>query len=293
MTILGSHSGKFHADDVFAIATLSLIHQDYKILRSRDPKVWAQCDYLVDVGGVYDHDNKIYDHHFRNGPAYEDGLPMSSVGLIWKHYGAEACQSQEIADRICHKLIRTLDAHDNGIKLTERASEFPDVGDVSISGLVAVMNPTDFSRADEVFAQEVTRAREVLKAYIAKATKWFNSKQETVEAIAKANHEKKAYIEISENCNFMEHLLKSEKGSDILFAMYPNDGKWYARTISSTLGSFEDRKSFPDAWAGLRDEDFSKAANIPDGVFCHHSCFICGSYSHESTTKLVEAAIKA
>ena len=85
----------------------------------------------------------------------------------------------------------------------------------------------------------------------------------------------------------------SEKADKILFAMYPNDGKWYSRTISSTLGSFEDRKSFPDKWAGLRDEEFSQAANIPDGVFCHHSCFICGSYSHESTVKLVEQAIQA
>ncbi|MCM8536289.1 MAG: MYG1 family protein [Lentisphaeraceae bacterium] len=293
MTILGSHSGKFHADDVFAIAALSLLHPDYKILRSRKSEDWAKCDYLVDVGGVYDHANKIYDHHFKNGPTYEDGLPMSSIGLVWKHYGSEICQSPEIAERICWKFIRTLDAHDNGIELTTKADNGFSVGDVSVSSLVAVMNPTDFSKADEVFEQEVNRAREVLKAYIAKAQKWFASKQETVDSIKRANAEGKRYLEVSENCNFMEHLLSTEEGKNILFVMYPNDEKWYARTVSEKLGSFNDRKSFPNEWAGLRDEGFSEIANIPDGVFCHHSCFICGSHSHESTTKLVQQAIQA
>ncbi|MCH2204950.1 MAG: MYG1 family protein [Lentisphaerales bacterium] len=293
MTTLGSHSGKFHADDVFAIAALSILHPDYEIIRSRDPEDWAKCDYLVDVGGVYDHEKKIYDHHFRNGPTYEDGLPMSSVGLIWKHYGADICQSAEIAERICKKLIRTLDAHDNGIELTVKADNGYSVSDVSVSALLSVMNPSDFSKADEVFEEEVIRARKVLLAYIAKAQKWFNSKQETLEAISKANSAAKKYIEVSQECNFMEHLLNSEDGNEILYVMYPNDGKWYARTVAGDLGSFDDRKSFPDKWAGLRDEEFSKVAGIPDGVFCHHSTFICGSYSHESTVKLIEMAIEA
>jgi uncharacterized UPF0160 family protein len=64
MITFGSHNGNFHADDVFAIAALSILHSEYRILRSRDPEVWAQCDYLVDVGGVYDHKNKIYDHKY-------------------------------------------------------------------------------------------------------------------------------------------------------------------------------------------------------------------------------------
>lgn len=293
MTILGSHSGKFHADDVFAIAALSIIHPEYKILRSRDPEEWAKCDYLVDVGGVYNHEKRIYDHHFRNGPTYEDGLPMSSVGLVWKHYGEEICGSKGIADRICRKFIRTLDAHDNGIELTVKADNGFSVSDVSVSALLSVMNPSDYSKADEVFEEEVKRARKILMAYIAKAKKWFDSKQETIEAINKAVSEGKQFIEVSQECNFMEHLLNCNDGKDILYVMYPNDGKWYARTVAKSLGSFDDRKSFPDNWAGLRDDEFSKKAGIPDGVFCHHSCFICGSYSHESTVKLIEMSIEA
>lgn len=33
--------------------------------RSRDPAVLGTCDIVVDVGAVYDHEKKRYDHHQR------------------------------------------------------------------------------------------------------------------------------------------------------------------------------------------------------------------------------------
>jgi uncharacterized UPF0160 family protein len=291
MTIIGSHSGNFHADDVFAVAALSILHPNYQILRSRDPKVWSQCDYLVDVGGVYEHENCIYDHHFRNGPTYNDGLKMSSIGLIWKHYGREICQSQTLADRVCQKIIRTLDAHDNGLTLTQKIEGIPNVNEVSISTIISAMNPPNLKNVDKVFAQEVCKARDILQAYIANAKKWQASREEVLLALKGAGESQ--YLEVSENCNWMEHLLTADQKKQILFVLYPSDGKWYSRTVSVSKGSFESRKNFPQSWAGLRDDEFSKEAGISDGVFCHHACFICGSYSKESTIKLIQQAIKS
>jgi uncharacterized UPF0160 family protein len=290
---IGTHSGSFHADDVFAIATLSFIYPEYEIIRSRDEEVLGQCDYLVDVGGVYDHENKIYDHHFRNGPAYEDGLAMSSVGLIWKHYGEKVCGNQDIADRVCQKLIRSLDANDNGVTLSQPVEDDFGISEVSISGIIAIMNPPDLENVDEVFGTEVIRAKAILEAFIAKAKHWYNSKAEVDEVVAKALQNKRQYIEVSEGCNWMEHLLNNEDGQNILFACFPNGPKWYARTVSVVPKSFDSRKDFPEAWAGLRDEEFSKAAGIDDGVFCHHGLFICGAGSRESILKLLELAIQA
>lgn len=293
MTTFGSHNGNFHADDVFAIGALSLLHPEYKILRSRDPKVWAQCDYLVDVGGVYDHEKKIYDHHFKDGPTYEDGLRMSSIGLVWKHYGPQICGSKEVAERVCRKLIRTLDAHDNGINLTQRAEGIPDVNEVSISTIVAAMNPPNLENVDEVFAVEAAKAADILNAYIANAKKWFASKEEVENSLQKSLDADLQYMEVGENCNWMEHLLNAEGCEPILFVLYPSDGKWYSRTVPVAKDSYESRKNFPEEWGGLRDEEFSQVAGIPDGVFCHHARFICGSLSKESTTKLIQASIEA
>lgn len=291
--VFGTHSGTFHADDVFAVAALSLLHPQYEILRSRAPEVWAKCDYLVDVGGLYNHEKKIYDHHFKDGPTYDDGLKMSSVGLIWSHYGAEICGCPLVADRVCRRLIRQFDAIDNGVTLTHHIEDFSDVREVSLSGSISIMNPQDHSKADEVFAGEVIRARMLLEAAIAKAKYWIDSRDGAGAALKEALDEERAYILVPEDCKWVEHLFNSKGNESILYAIYPHGEKWYAHTVPSAPGEFSNRKDFPKAWAGLCDDEFSKVAGIPDGIFCHHGLFICATGSLQSTLKIVDNAIKA
>lgn len=292
-TIIGTHSGSFHADDVFAIATLTMLHPDYEIRRSRDPEVWKTCDYLVDVGGFYDHSQRIYDHHFRNAPAYHDGLKMSSVGLIWKHYGEQVCGSKEVAERVCYSLIRGLDANDNGVSLSQPIEGAPEACEVSLSGMIAMMNPIDRSRVDEVFCQEVERARLIIQSSIDHAKQWFDSHHEVQVALKEALRERRRYIVVSEDCKWVGHLLSMHENHRILYVVYPHGPKWYLRGVPQEKGSFANRKDFPDAWGGLRDEEFSEVTGIPDGIFCHHGLFICAAQSYESAIKLVNLAIKA
>ena len=77
MKKIGTHNGVFHADDVFACATLSLIFPDSEIVRSRDPKILASCDFRVDVGGKYDPSTNDFDHH--QGKILRDnGIPYAA-----------------------------------------------------------------------------------------------------------------------------------------------------------------------------------------------------------------------
>jgi uncharacterized UPF0160 family protein len=87
-----------------------------------------------------------------------------------------------------------------------------------------------------------------------------------------------------------------ESGLDtVLFAIYPNDEgtTWYCRTVPPEPGSFGQRLPLPAAWGGLRDEAFSAASGVPDGVFCHPSLFICAARSRESVLALARKAIAA
>jgi uncharacterized UPF0160 family protein len=289
----GTHSGAFHADDVFAIAALSMLYPDYEIHRSRDPDVWAQCDFLVDVGGRYTHADRVYDHHFKDGPAYEDGLKMSSVGLIWAHYGAEICGCADVADRVCRRLIRQFDAIDNGVTLTHHIEAFCDVREISLSGSISMMNPQDHSKADEAFADEVVRARGLLQASIAGARHWIESRVGLETALKEALAEERAYILVPEDCKWPEHLFNSRGNEAILYAVFAKDEKWFAQAVPSAPGAFSNRKDFPAAWAGLNDEEFSAVAQVPDGIFCHPRLFLCATGSQESTIKLVYEAINA
>ncbi len=59
-----THNGPFHADEVFAIAALSIFFadQDVSIIRSRDPAIIAIGNIIVDVGMEYDGE-RLFDHH--------------------------------------------------------------------------------------------------------------------------------------------------------------------------------------------------------------------------------------
>ena len=67
MKKIGTHNGTFHCDEALACFMLRLL-DEYKgaeVVRTRDPAVLSTCDVVVDVGGVYDHNTKRYDHHQR------------------------------------------------------------------------------------------------------------------------------------------------------------------------------------------------------------------------------------
>ena len=65
MIKIATHSGGFHTDDVFAVATLQLVHrvENVEIIRTRDEEELAKADIVVDVGGIYDVSSKRFDHH--------------------------------------------------------------------------------------------------------------------------------------------------------------------------------------------------------------------------------------
>ena len=54
---IGTHDGAFHCDEVFACVMLRMLPEFSKgeIVRTRKPELLAECDVVVDVGGVYDH----------------------------------------------------------------------------------------------------------------------------------------------------------------------------------------------------------------------------------------------
>jgi uncharacterized UPF0160 family protein len=93
MKKVATHDGSFHSDDVFAIAALQLLLGENEVEVVRVPKdsPSIEADYVVDVGGVYDHERRRYDHHQPGAPVRENGIPYAAFGLVWRHYGADIC----------------------------------------------------------------------------------------------------------------------------------------------------------------------------------------------------------
>ena len=64
MKKLVTHNANFHADDIFATATLDLVFKsDIEVIRSRDPNIIESGDIVYDVGQIYDPERNRFDHH--------------------------------------------------------------------------------------------------------------------------------------------------------------------------------------------------------------------------------------
>ncbi|MEX2010580.1 MAG: MYG1 family protein, partial [Parcubacteria group bacterium] len=50
MKTIATHSGMYHADDVFAVATLLMVYPDAEVIRTRDMEKIQEAEIAVDVG---------------------------------------------------------------------------------------------------------------------------------------------------------------------------------------------------------------------------------------------------
>jgi uncharacterized UPF0160 family protein len=63
---IGTHSGAFHMDEVLGATMLTKYTKEWKdakITRTRDEKILAGLDLIIDVGGKYDPATLRFDHH--------------------------------------------------------------------------------------------------------------------------------------------------------------------------------------------------------------------------------------
>ena len=92
-----THSGRFHADDVFAVATIFLLlkRRGIKVIRTRDEKIIKTADYAIDVGRAHDPKTNRFDHHQQGGAGErKNRLPYAALGLGWETYGRKLSNSE-------------------------------------------------------------------------------------------------------------------------------------------------------------------------------------------------------
>ncbi|MDO6515306.1 MYG1 family protein [Neptuniibacter sp. 2_MG-2023] len=283
---VATHSGNFHADDVFSIAALKSIFPAFTLIRTRDLALIAKADLAIDVGGEHDPDTGRFDHHQRGGAGKRDnGIPYSSFGLIWQKYGLEICKgNQEVADSVDAGLVSTIDAIDCG------HVEGVATG-ISLSQTISMFNPTwqEDSHFDSCFDEAVDFASRVLTRFIATTNGGISAKSIVAEAIENAEDPRVIVLEKYTPWKRTVHALSKEA----LYMVYPSDsGQWRIQTVPVELGSFEDRKSLPKPWAGLSDKALQDVTGIDDAMFCHNGLFVAGAKSFESAMKMASMALE-
>lgn len=292
---LVTHDGAFHADDVFAYASLSLLldkrGKNFELIRTRDPEIIKAGDFVFDVGGIYDPENNRFDHH-QNGFVEKraNGITYSSFGLIWRKYGAEICGNEEVGKYIDEMLVEQVDATDNGMNVFSPATSH--MANYDISSVVASFLPA-WGEQESIknFENAVALAKGILKKEIKQHFSILKV-QAIVDKAYKEAKDKRLLVLEEEIPRYLIHVV-SYAYPELLFVVFPNEKNWKVYAVRKQTGVFENKKNLPTTWAGLFEADLQKVTGVNDAVFCHRGLFMAIAHSREGAIKLAQIAVES
>ena len=286
-----THGGTFHADEIMATVILEKVFGDIIVCRTfRVPE-----DLKEDVI-VYDIGFGAFDHHQKGGNgARENGVPYAACGLIWKEFGPQivvnTCNPELVWNLIDRDLIQGIDAGDNGAM---PKTDYPAQA-MSFSAVISGFNPNWDSNEDpdEAFAKAVELAEVVFDNTLASTIAKAKAEQIVEEAIEKAEEH---IMVLNQFVPWQEYIFSSTspKANEIQFVVFPsNRGGYNWQCVPDGLGSFGQRKSVPEEWKGLRDDDIQKVTGIDTATFCHPAGFIGGAETFADAYALAKKAVEA
>ncbi|OMH79965.1 UPF0160 protein [Zancudomyces culisetae] len=332
--IIGTHSGSFHSDEALAIYMLKQLddYTDAEIKRTRDAKVLDGCDIIVDVGGVYDHESKKYDHHqrgFTETFSADFETKLSSAGLIYKHYGKQVIktllqkeQKPEIADpeidliynKVYSSLIEGFDGVDNGVSLYPSSIEVEprySIHHSTVHHMVSRLNPSWNDTPSETSTENLEnfkKAMELVGGVFKQEVEYYGRSWLPAREMVKNAYENRFKYHSSGEimvldtgfCPWGEHLydIESLSGSDkqVIYILFKDSlastPSYRVRAVGKSSSSFESRKALPEAWRGVRDEELSNLSGIPGCIFVHATGFIGGNATLEGALEMARKSLE-
>jgi uncharacterized UPF0160 family protein len=288
---VATHPGNFHADDVFAVAVLGLVHGSVDVVRTRDDAALAAADVRVDIGGRSDPSTGDFDHHQRGGAGERaNGIRFASFGLVWREFGARLAGGEEPAAAIDERLVQGVDANDTGQNIS--TALFEGIRPMSVSGVIAGFNPpwdVELSPADEdaLFAEAVALATGILEREL-RGAKAYRRGLDLVRAAIERSADPRV-VELDRKLPWHETVVTT--APDALYVVYPKSDGWGMQAVPVALGDFTNRKDMPEAWAGLSDADLAAVTGVPDAMFAHTKRFYASARSREGILALARQAL--
>lgn len=281
---VGTHDGTFHADEVTACGLLllfDLIDED-KISRTRDPDILARCEYVCDVGGIYDPSKKLFDHHQVD---YQGS--MSSAGMILLYLKSIGKLSEKDYSVFNKSLIMGVDAHDNGLD-----PQTPGVA--TYSHVVSNFTPIKHEVTPEEQDQAFHKALDFVYGHLRRFWERYQYIRSCKQAVVDAMKPRKEVLLFDHTLPWMDCFFEMG-GLDhpAKYVIMPSGKHWKLRGIPPSLDDkMKVRKPLPLEWAGLLEEDLKKVTGIPGAIFCHKGRFISVWETKEDALKALELVLK-
>lgn len=248
-----THSGKFHADDVFSSALLLYLNPEITITRGN--KVPDDFD-----GIVFDIGRGRYDHHQKDSRIRENGISYAAFGLLWEDLGCEIL-GDELAEKFDEAFVQPLDNNDNTGEKNELAS------------LIGSFNPSwdENGGTDEAFFRAVSVAGMILENKFARylgnerADKRIEEVLETLDQTGDSR-----ILVLPEFIPCQKRLSETE----VAFVIFPSNRGGYCIQPQKKEYSLNYKCSFPSEWLGLENEELQKETGLSSATFCHKGGFL-------------------
>ncbi len=286
-----THNGRFHADEIFALAVLKLVYPDLEIVRSRDENIYKAADIIVDVGHVYDPDNLIFDHHQRSFTLKrESGIPYASFGLVWKQYGELLCGSSKTSEYVDTVIVQAIDADDNGIDIFE--TKIDGIGFHTLPDIIESFVPrhVDDDKVQKGFDRALNFATAYMKRQIKLAKELFEVALPKIRDAIKLAEDPRKLIFKKFDKTWLNFIARESEAAR--FVIFPTHRKtWAIRCVPKSGQKFKYCKLLPAEWGG-RQKDFADISDVEDALYCHNGCFLAEAGSLEGADKLAAIALK-
>jgi uncharacterized UPF0160 family protein len=262
---VGIHDGTFHADEVSACALLlltNLIDKD-KIVRTRNPAELARCEFVCDVGGVYDPKTKLFDHH-----QSEYVGELSSAGMILRYLKDEKIISADEFDALNTSIIKGVDEHDNG-------KSPQDMGYCSFSHVIANFNPISYEESADELKKAFFQALEFTYGHLKRYMDRFHYNIACRKVVGETMKKYRQCLIFDQAIPWLESFFALEGVKHpAFFVMMPAGSHWKLRGIPPDYEHrMQVRLPLPKEWAGLLEDDLKRATKIKGAMFCHKGRF--------------------
>ena len=299
ITHLVTHSGGFHADELLSSVILTRLYPQAMLVRSRDA-AWITPGagrIIYDVGREYDAEALVFDHHQRPNPLREDGQPLSSFGLIWRHYGRDYLRALDLpevdVEDVHHSFdqgfVLPIDLMDNGALEPSVAGP---LASMTLPVLLETLKPAFDARDEDADDRAFEQALPVARAFVEAAIRGRAAKRRAEAAVMRAIEAAgpSRVLELPMGMPFRAAIEKAE-ADHLLFVVHPRGDDWALTTIRKSGDSFESRADLPEAWAGLTDAALEQASGIAGAKFCHNARFIAVASSRQAILAMAEQAV--
>lgn len=289
--VVVTHGGRFHADDVCAVAFLRIlgaIDDSTQLIRTLEEDPIAKADIVLDVGRVYDPANNRFDHHQADFEEQREcGVPYATFGLVVKKFGPHALDLQELSE-FDKRFVRLIDGPDCGHLLHKGET-------VTLPLAISWFMPDwddeddDSDAYDQAFDEAVSWTIPLMRNAMRRAKSKVRANRELGQSMS--FNPENGVIEMWKFVPWVEYVC--EHYPDALYVIYPHTrGGWAAQVVPEHPQTFDSKARFPKEWGGRVNEELAEVSGVESARFCHANGFLAVANTLEDIRLMVTKSLE-